>query len=111
MITNNCAVVNESTFAFGAVVVNIVVQALPDEIEAMKMVQAFHICGEATTVFGVDLHLIGLDSGFWCFVERNCNTSVWEAVKLCTHLAILENLQSTPNASHAASTSGLPGCR
>lgn len=64
MITNDRAVVNESTFAFGAVVVNIVVQALPDEIEAVEMVQAFHICGEAAAVFGVDLHLIGLDSGF-----------------------------------------------
>ena len=82
VIFDDCAVVDECSLAFGAVIVDVVVESLPDEIQAMQMVQAFNVCWEPTAIFGVDLYLIGLDARFWRFVDRHCNASVWMAVKI-----------------------------
>ncbi len=82
VIFDDCAVVDECSLAFGAVVVDVVVESLPDEIQAMEMVQAFNVRWVATSIFGVDLYLIGLDARFWRFVNRHCNASVYISVKI-----------------------------
>jgi hypothetical protein len=78
MVPNDGAVVDESTFSFGAVVIDVVVEALTNEVETMQMVETFNIGGEATAVLGVDLDPIWFDARFWSFVQRNCNPSVWD---------------------------------
>jgi hypothetical protein len=62
MVPNNGAVVDESTFSFGAIVIDVVVKTLTNEVETMQMVETFNIGGEATTVLGVDLDPIWFDA-------------------------------------------------
>ena len=76
VVFHDRAIVDECSFAFGAVVVDVVVQTLTHEVQAVEMVQSFDVGGEATTIFGVDLHLVWLEAGFWRFIERDCDASV-----------------------------------
>ncbi len=62
MVPNNSAVVDESTFSFGAVVIYVVVETLTNEVETMQMVETFNIGGEATAVLWVDLDPIWFDA-------------------------------------------------
>lgn len=64
VILYDVVLIDECTFALGAVVVNVVVQRLADEVQTVKMVKAFDVGGESTSVLGVNLHLIWLQSGF-----------------------------------------------
>jgi hypothetical protein len=62
MVPNNGAIVDESTFSFGAVVIDVVVETLPNEVETMQMMETFNIGGEATAVLRVDLDPIWFDA-------------------------------------------------
>ena len=76
VVTNDHVVVYEGTFALRPIVVDVVVERLPEEVETVKMVEAFDVGGEAAAVLGVDLDLVGLEARFWSFIDRDCNTSV-----------------------------------
>jgi len=62
VILYDIVLVDERALALGAVVVDIVVQRLADKVQAVKMVKTLDVGGESTSVLGVDLHLIWLQS-------------------------------------------------
>lgn len=108
---DDVVVVHEGTFAFGPVVVDIVVEGLPQEVEAVQVVESFDVGGEAAAVFGVDLYLVGFQTGAYGLVDWESETSVWDGSASVEILFWYLYLQFTPRDSHAASVSGPAGPR
>ena len=76
VMADNEVVVHESTFAHRSIIIDVVEEGLSNEVEAVKVVQAFNICWEASSVFRVDLDLVMLESGLWTIAERDRKTSI-----------------------------------
>lgn len=82
MVTNDHILIYKGAFSLRTVVVDIVIERLPEEIETVKMMEAFNVGGEATTVLGVYLYLVGFETRSWSFIDGNCKTSVLGNVSL-----------------------------
>jgi len=79
------------------------------------MMEPFNVRRKSTAVFGVDLDLIRLESRFWSFIHRNCQTSIYFFLSISYVLLSTSRAwkysHPTPKESHAASTSGPASCR
>ena len=58
METNDIVVILEGSFTLGFVVIIVEVQGLAEEVQAVKMVQTFDVCGKPTAIFRIDLDLV-----------------------------------------------------
>lgn len=91
--SNNVVVVGESPFAFGVVVVVVVVEGLSKEIlgrrlahvlmarmtrtnQAMEMMQSLHICRESPSISLADFDLVWGETGFLCLLDRHSYASI-----------------------------------
>ena len=81
--------------------------------QTMQVMKSFNICWKATTVFLIDLDLIRLEPRLGSFTYWDRETSIYSHISDLSVLATSTQTNShpTPNASHAASTSGPASCR
>jgi hypothetical protein len=103
--------VGEGALAERLVVVVVPVEGLTQQVEAVQMVQAFDVGGVAAAVFGVDLDVVGCDSGGGGLVFGDDYGMIWRRGLVSDDERGEGSKHSAPRASHAASTSGPAGFR
>lgn len=82
VVLDDVIFVDEGPLALGAVVVDVVVEGLAQEIEAVEVVETFDVCGETAAVFGVDLNLVMSKTGFGGFADWDGYASIFNIVRI-----------------------------
>jgi hypothetical protein len=65
MKLHNITLIFERSFAQGVVIIKVVPKTLTEEVEAVEMVESFHVRGIAAAVFTVDLYLVVGETRFF----------------------------------------------
>lgn len=115
MRLKNVILILERALLLGMVVVKVVVQALPQQIQAVQVVKALYVRGVAAAVLGADLDLGFCEAGSGGEVLGDDGGAIWEVLvsifvggfnsRCCSGGGII-CIQSTPRLAHAASTTG-----
>lgn len=69
-------VVYEGAGSERAVVVDVVVERLTDQVETVQVVQAFDVCGETAAVLRIDLDLCWRETCFFGIFDGNSDSAV-----------------------------------